>query len=751
MQAKKEDTARQLVDGIEQGLLRWYDFIPGKRALYVGSEQEALAAFLQQSGLKILCMQPQQTLESVWLQEYRERFDYIVSVAALEKEMEPARYLKAWRGLLCADGHMLLGMNNRLGLRYFCGDRDPYTGRNFDGIEDYSRAYSKTTDVFHGRMYSKAELRQMLFTAGWDSVQFFSVLTDLKNPSLIYADGYVPNEDLANRVFPTYNSPDTVFLEEQGLYKSLIENGMFHSMVNAYLIECSPAGNFSDVQQATLSMDRGPADALLTLIHQGGTVEKRAAYPEGIARLQRLIAYGRDLASQGIPVVEAKLEGNCYQMPYVEAEVGQLYLKRMLFEDKARFLDAMDSFRDMILRSSVHVHEDLGDGEGILLQRGYLDMVPLNSFFMNGTFVFYDQEFCVDNYPANTLLMRMIMTFYSGNPQLHKILPMEVLMKRYGLWEKRDNWCRMEWEFLATLRKEKELRLYHEAHRADSEVVNSNRQRMNFSTEAYQRLFVNIFDHLENRQLILFGSGAFSKKFLTLYGKDFPVKAILDNQPARWGKDLAGIEIFSPAFLQKLAKGSFKVLICIKNYLSVVQQLEEMGIQDYAIFDSNRDYPRRQNRMMVKPAAGDGDAPKKYHVGYIAGVFDLFHVGHLNMFRRAKEQCDYLIVGVVSDAGVRKFKKAEPFIPFEERIEMIRSCRYVDQAEEIPLNYGGTRDAWRMYHFDAQFSGSDYVDNPDWLAESEFLKKRGVELVFFPYTEQTSSTKIKALISQHLV
>ena len=133
------------------------------------------------------------------------------------------------------------------------------------------------------------------------------------------------------------------------------------------------------------------------------------------------------------------------------------------------------------------------------------------------------------------------------------------------------------------------------------------------------------------------------------------------------------------------------------------------------------------------------------------GTFDLFHVGHLNMFRRAKEQCDYLVVGVVSDAGVRKFKKAEPFIPFEERLEMVRSCRYVDQAEEIPLDYGGTRDAWRMYHFDVQFSGSDYVDDPSWLADKEFLEKRGAELVFFPYTEQTSSTKIKALISQHLV
>ncbi|MBQ9364662.1 MAG: adenylyltransferase/cytidyltransferase family protein, partial [Schwartzia sp.] len=142
---------------------------------------------------------------------------------------------------------------------------------------------------------------------------------------------------------------------------------------------------------------------------------------------------------------------------------------------------------------------------------------------------------------------------------------------------------------------------------------------------------------------------------------------------------------------------------------------------------------------------------KKYKVGYIAGVFDLFHIGHLNMFRRAKEQCEHLIVGVVSDEQVRKSKRVEPFVPFDERIEMVRSCRYVDEAHEIPFEYAGTREAWQMYHFDAQFSGSDYIDDNNWLAEKEFLHKHGAELVFFPYTEQTSSTKIKALIEKRLL
>ena len=142
---------------------------------------------------------------------------------------------------------------------------------------------------------------------------------------------------------------------------------------------------------------------------------------------------------------------------------------------------------------------------------------------------------------------------------------------------------------------------------------------------------------------------------------------------------------------------------------------------------------------------------KKYHVGYIAGVFDLFHKGHLNLLQRAKEQCDFLIVGVVSDEGVRKFKQVEPFIPEEERVEIVRACRYVDQAEILPLSFAGTRDAWHLFHFDVQFSGSDYQENAAWLSEREFLKRQGADLVFFPYTQSTSSTRIKSLIRKKLL
>ncbi len=749
---KQTEKIQELLVGIRQGLLQWYDLKPNSSVLYIGARDDALAQMLSQKPITFFCASLEQACDDVWQQSHKGTFAYLISIAGLERCKTPEEVLRNWRGLLRENGTLLLGMNNRLGIRYFCGDRDPYTGRNFDGVEGYRRAYAKQTDIFQGRCYSRHGIEKMLRNAGWQSYQFFSVLPDLQNPSLVYREDYLPKEDLANRLFPTYNYPDTVFLEEAPLHKSLIENGLFHRMANAWLIECAPKEEASDVLHVTCSMERGRERAFYTMIHKSGVVEKRAAYPEGEKQLEKMAVYAKDLAGHGIRMVEMKLEKDACVMPRVDAEVGQVYLKKLLQTDAELFLQKMDHFRDLILQSSEIVKPDQGDGEGAILRRGYLDMVPLNSFYKDGTFVFYDQEFCEENYPANAIIIRMIDTFYSGNAELEKLLPMNTLFERYGLTGHLERWGKMEAEFLTDLRKEKELRIYHESCRADGETINANRQRMNYETEEYQRLFVDIFRDADTKKLILFGSGNFTKKFLALYGQDYPVYGIIDNNRERWGQKMEGITIQPPKLLQELPQGEYKVLICIKSYLSVMRQLEEMGVKEYCIYDAGKDYPRKR-KPIVQAQAGEETraAQKKYKTGYIAGVFDLFHVGHLNMFKRAKEQCEYLIVGVVSDEGVRKYKEVEPFIPYEERAELVRSCRYVDEVVEIPLNYNGTRDAYRLYHFDCQFSGSDYVDHPDWLAEKAFLEKHGAELVFFPYTESTSSSKLKKLIEQRLL
>ncbi len=88
-------------------------------------------------------------------------------------------------------------------------------------------------------------------------------------------------------------------------------------------------------------------------------------------------------------------------------------------------------------------------------------------------------------------------------------------------------------------------------------------------------------------------------------------------------------------------------------------------------------------------------------------------------------------------------KKTNPEIPFQERKEIVGACKYVDEVVEIPLDWGGTDEAYRRYQFDVQFSGDDYANDPGWIASKSYCKKHGADLVFFPYTKSTSSTKNK--------
>ena len=132
---------------------------------------------------------------------------------------------------------------------------------------------------------------------------------------------------------------------------------------------------------------------------------------------------------------------------------------------------------------------------------------------------------------------------------------------------------------------------------------------------------------------------------------------------------------------------------------------------------------------------------KKYRVGYTTGVFDMFHIGHLNILRRAKEQCDYLIVGVSTDELVKEYKNKTPIIPFEERAEIVQSIDCVDRviAQENRDKY----EAWRELKFDVMFVGDDWKGKPLFMKVEEEFKKVGVDVVYFPYTKDTSSTILR--------
>ncbi len=131
-------------------------------------------------------------------------------------------------------------------------------------------------------------------------------------------------------------------------------------------------------------------------------------------------------------------------------------------------------------------------------------------------------------------------------------------------------------------------------------------------------------------------------------------------------------------------------------------------------------------------------------IGYTTGVFDMFHVGHLNLLARAREQCDRLIVGVSTDDVVLDYKKHAPIVPYAERVAIVKAIRYVDEV--VPQTSMDKFAAWEKLRFNRLFHGNDWKGSAMYNEVEAKLKAVGVEVVYFPYTQGTSST----LLSERL-
>ena len=172
--------------------------------------------------------------------------------------------------------------------------------------------------------------------------------------------------------------------------------------------------------------------------------------------------------------------------------------------------------------------------------------------------------------------------------------------------------------------------------------------------------------------------------------------------------------------------------IWFPNYDEVISGVLERYNSDPHMFGlSSYEYKINSGRVVSTP---------RTRIGYLSGTFDLFHVGHLNLLKCAKNHCDYLIVGVHPDAS---HKGKQTFIPFDERKKIVESVKYVDKVVD---SCAEDCDAWEKYHYTRLFVGSDYKGTERFKRYEEYFKDKDVKIVYFPYTEGTSSTQIREKI-----
>lgn len=200
------------------------------------------------------------------------------------------------------------------------------------------------------------------------------------------------------------------------------------------------------------------------------------------------------------------------------------------------------------------------------------------------------------------------------------------------------------------------------------------------------------------------------------------------------GGDNTNIDLITPLINDIYDKMLERNTLFIPNfevYGEVISRYHEnpqkFGLESY-------EYKLKNNNLQTKP---------KLTVGYLTGSFDLFHIGHLNLLKRAKQYCDYLIVGVHPDGS---HKGKDLLIPFEQRIEIIRGTKYADEVVSCTQS---DLDAYDEIKYDFLFVGSDYKGSERFNHYEEVLKPLGVEIIYFPYTQETNSTQIRNKITNN--
>ena len=487
---------------LRTGILSWYDFETDAEVLEIGAGFGALTGRLCR-----MCKHVTATERSLYRAqsiakryesvenldvyagdvadlEFEASFDYIVLIGLLERvgggsaAHEPyVRYLERLQKWLKPGGKILLAVENRYGLRYFCGAPEPHTNRAFSGINRYMYGTS-------GYSFSRQELDEILGEAGFEKRKFYYPLPDYKLPQLIYTDAYLPERNLKERLIPYYRRNDTLIASELELYDDVVANGVFPFFANSFLVECGVQCEQGAVIYSAVSTDRGEGRSYATVIRQDELVHKLPLYEAGKESAEKLYESISDLKQHGIPVVEhVLLENGGLELSYISWETLSNYIKTIMRKQPEKVLQILDQIYAYILQSSEQVPAEqnallgrLTDEEkaklaecqaqvdfGPILRKAYMELIPLNCFYNPEAeeFLFFDQEFVRENYPAKYVLFRAIHYIYCFTPDAHACYPLEKVIEKYGMQDTWQIYLKEEQRFLDEVRSREQYKQFY--------------------------------------------------------------------------------------------------------------------------------------------------------------------------------------------------------------------------------------------------------------------------------------------------
>lgn len=642
-------------------------------------------------------------------------------------------YICLWNELkthLNAYGRMYSAVPNRIGVKYLCGEPDEINGYPFVGITESGSTHYR---------FDCKELIDTIKSVGFESIKLYYPYPDLLTPQLIYTDEYQPSSEICERLKIYANQPLNRFLSEKKLTDILARNNVLDAFSNYIIAECSN-NTLSNSVYVAVSSERSHDRAFATVIYSDNIVKKIPVYPEGAKGLEKLCRNYCEQCKHGIPSLEIKLESGAALMKKVDAPSLSEHLREAASNgNRNEILRCTDMLYKYICSSSDISFNDEGC---IILKKAFIEMIPVNCFYTENDLLFYDQEYTMDNCPAGYVMFRAINDIYKFIPQVERIVTIVEMKQRYDLDVKWNDFLKMESDFCQKLVNADTYTYRNEWLSENDDILQRNRKALKMATNKSIRIFDPLYE-LNEKKIILFGSGKYADYYCEKFGTKYSPLFYIDNNPEKWNTEKKGIPIKSPDALNSLIQGTFRVIITVADYKPIESQLQEAGISDYRIFN-------RKVADLLNLSIEDTVSEDKYNIGYVTGAFDLFHIGHLNVLKNSKSRCHYLIVGVLTDEIIINEKHKTPFIPFEERIEIVKQCKYVDRVIAIDKHNTNKLDAWKELKYGCLFSGSDHANDKGWLTLQSQLRSLGSELEFFPYTQSTNSTILQNIIHNEL-
>ena len=380
--------------------------------------------------------------------KFKEKFDYITLIGVLEyqgqytnTENSYVDFLNTVKKLLKPNGKLLIAIENKYGLKYWCGAREDHTGIPFDSINQYGIGNK------NAKTFSKQELSQLIKNSGFQNLFFYYPMPDYKLPTVIYSEKKLPDNENMQNLQPYYLDNSTLVANEKNIYKDLIENQVFEFFANSFLVECSD-GDVGKITFANISSERLAQYRIVTRFCNNEKVEKYAL-EDNIGR-EHLVQTWKNqeaLKKIGMKVWNLQLKDKVLISDYSKE---QLLENKLLdsFKKKniAEICEILDKAYYDILHSSSHIEEnknimfELGIADekntksyGPILSIGFLDMIFRNAFYKQGDLYWFDQEWILESIPAKYILYTAIVEFYQSFPQCEQVLSIKEIAQKYEI------------------------------------------------------------------------------------------------------------------------------------------------------------------------------------------------------------------------------------------------------------------------------------------------------------------------------